>query len=503
MPYRNNIGLPLVSVLLLLQGCAGMYFHGATAPSQNPHYDSVGEIPAREYWTGIVFNGNKIGFSHLKIVPSEEEEGKYHIHSEAFFRIRFLMMDKTIHLKSHDVVDDRLMLHRFQYESAIDESSLSLNGNRNSDGLYVTVLNRGGHYREVIPLANDLYPLSALNLYPLLHGLEIGRDFNFWVYNAQTRTIERVTQKVMAYETSDLYPGPAYKLVTRLAGQSMTSWLDGQGRPLLEMSLNGLILAGLEDEGTAKQYLAQAALNKNESLLNLSLIRCVPPIEAPDRLLSLSIALDGPLQKFTPVFEPRQRCESSRHGFTCQIQRNPPPPRDNDPEAAPALLRSYLSPTYAITAMHPSIRRVAMAAAADKTDDLRKIEALMAWMRVNISREPADVFSALDVLESGKAECQGHALLFAAFARTLGIPTRVVNGIVYVPKVKGFLYHSWNESFVGGRWLSVDPTFAQVPADVTHVKLVEGHELSTLMPLVDLVGKLSIRVLGMENPATR
>jgi transglutaminase-like putative cysteine protease len=79
-------------------------------------------------------------------------------------------------------------------------------------------------------------------------------------------------------------------------------------------------------------------------------------------------------------------------------------------------------------------------------------------------------------------------------ARTLGIPTRVVNGVVYSDRYQGFLYHSWNECLVENRWLSVDPIWGQVPADVTHLKLIEGHALQELAPLMGIIGKLSIQI---------
>jgi hypothetical protein len=74
----------------------------------------------------------------------------------------------------------------------------------------------------------------------------------------------------------------------------------------------------------------------------------------------------------------------------------------------------------------------------------------------------------------------------------------VVNGIVYSEDFSGFLYHSWAESFVGGRWLAVDPMFATVPADATHVKLVEGERPGDLAPLVDWVGRLKLQVIAIE-----
>jgi transglutaminase-like putative cysteine protease len=119
-------------------------------------------------------------------------------------------------------------------------------------------------------------------------------------------------------------------------------------------------------------------------------------------------------------------------------------------------------------------------------------------MDANIAKEAIDSFTAVDVLRERRAECQGHAYLFAAFSRALGIPARVVNGLAYSEAHGGFLFHTWNEAWIAGRgWRPVDATFGQPHADATHIKLVEGETSGELLPLVGLVGRL--RVSSMEN----
>jgi transglutaminase-like putative cysteine protease len=102
--------------------------------------------------------------------------------------------------------------------------------------------------------------------------------------------------------------------------------------------------------------------------------------------------------------------------------------------------------------------------------------------------------SPLDTLASRKGNCQSHARLYASLARAAEIPTRFVSGLAYL-EGKGFLYHSWAESFVEGEWLQVDPTFGQVPVDATHVKLVEGESPDDLAAIAGVVGKISARVI--------
>jgi transglutaminase-like putative cysteine protease len=85
--------------------------------------------------------------------------------------------------------------------------------------------------------------------------------------------------------------------------------------------------------------------------------------------------------------------------------------------------------------------------------------------------------------------------LYTALARARGIPTRVVNGLTYSPEYQGFLYHTWAESWLGVDWIAVDPTFAQIGVDATHIKLLEGEAPADLLPLVELLGRLRLRVI--------
>ena len=167
-------------------------------------------------------------------------------------------------------------------------------------------------------------------------------------------------------------------------------------------------------------------------------------------------------------------------------------------KAADGAEARFLASTFTIPARHPTIVATARQIAGNATDARTQIQRLLAWIDANIRKSPADVFNALDVLDKREAECQGHAFLYAALARALGIPTRVANGIVYSDDHQGFLYHAWAESLVDDRWVAVDPTFAAVPADATHVKLVEGESLAELAPLADWIGKLQVRVLATE-----
>jgi hypothetical protein len=489
--------IPVVLLLATwLSGCASWYFEQAGAPpAPAPKYE-LAQWPYQEYWTGIVFNGAKIGFSHLSLAPVETQ---YEVRSDASFVLHFLGLEKKFRFKSTDRVADDLALQRFEHDYHIDGNDLKLAGEVENNTLRVRIVTAKNATDQTLPLAGPVYSTSVLPLYPLLHGLELGREYRYTIYDGETQVLAEVTQTVLAYETSKLFHGPAYKVETRMHGHKTTTWVAANGLPQLEMALNGVLISALETEQQAKRYLALASLNKQDVLLDFSMVRPDRPIPNARRLDYLKIEIEGIEQRRAPPTNADQRCTWANNIATCEIRRMPPPPVITGTYDI-QLRDHYLRPTVTAPSMDPRIRIQAQQIAGGAKEPVEIINRLVAWIQANIQRAPVDAFSALDVLETRRAECQGHAYLYTSFARALGIPTRVANGLVYSEELKGFLYHSWNESLVGGAWLSVDPTFGQVGVDATHVKLIEGESSAELMPLVDVVGRIKAKIVAIERP---
>jgi len=149
-----------------------------------------------------------------------------------------------------------------------------------------------------------------------------------------------------------------------------------------------------------------------------------------------------------------------------------------------------------IMANNPEIIRRKTEILAETKDPWLAVEKLVSWVSANLEYTISDSQTPLETLEKRTGNCQSHARLYASLARAAGIPTRYVSGLVYA-EGKGFLYHSWAESFVG-YWLPVDPTFGEVPANATHIKLAEGDSPADLAPLAGIIGKVRARVVDLK-----
>lgn len=491
---------------LLLTGCAGLYFREVKTPPQPlPRY-TLDTWPSREYWTGIIFNGEKIGLTHLALLPPAAPGGPYELRSEALLAFHFLGLSKKVTLKARDWVTGDLRLERFVHEYDLDGRTLTLSGTVEGGGLHVQREAGGKTTTDTIPLEEPVYPSSAIALYPTLQGLEVGRRLTYQVYDGQLQAVARVTQTIKAYQESDLYEGRAFQVATSMEHQKSTLWLNERGEPVLEMAMNGILISTLESEKRAKTYLARASLNKREVLLDYSRVRTNRVLRNPREVTMLQVAVSGTPATFVLPSDRFQQCgpragqsDGANSGrVECLIRAaDLSPPSEATP--APAFDPTPdLGATPAIQSDDPQIRQTARDIVGDRADPRARIKRLVEWLRTEVTQEPVDVFSSREVLNGRKAECQGLTLLYTAFARSLGIPTRVTNGLVYSGEFDGFLYHTWAESFVGGRWLPVDPTFGQVVVDATHIKLLDGERPADLMPLVDLVGKIRVEILAAQ-----
>jgi hypothetical protein len=332
-----------------------------------------------------------------------------------------------------------------------------------------------------------------------MQGLAVDRRYTYRVYDGETKSVATVKQDILAYEESELFTGQAFKVKTRLHGHNVTSWLDNHGRPLLEMSLGGVFIAALENKKNAQNYLTAAALNKDETLLDFSLIKSNIPIDNPYGVRSMEIVLSGINKSFNIPSDQRQQCRTRQENRVCRTNTQTQNIEKASPSVDPTRVERYLQPSLTVPSRNPSIHQTAEDIISDTRGTLNRVRLIFDWIRNNIEQRPVDVFTALDVFEGRKAECQGHSLLYAAFARAAVIPTRVVNGVVYSKNHQGFLYHTWAESLVDGRWMAVDPTLRQIPADATHIKLIEGEHMGDLLPLVDLIGHIQIEIISVDN----
>jgi hypothetical protein len=346
------------------------------------------------------------------------------------------------------------------------------------------------------PVRDKIYHSSAISLMPAIRGLKDGAEYSFAVFNKQLLAFEQVRQEISSVKGS---PGPN-NAVWRVKSASSRSgagqfWLNKEGLAVLE---KGSLISILEDEATAKSFLEKKAAAK-DMILDFSLIRVGKPIPKSDKLGFLKIRMEG-IDPALIANDHRQRVSAiagdpSPKGFFVTVNAEDPRKlKDGTSRAAESFSEEDLASTPFIQANHKEIAEQSGKIVANSDSDLEKVTKLVRWTSENIKNEMKDSFTALSVLRSREGECQSNANLYTALARSSKIATRVVTGLVYSTDNVGFLYHAWAESYVNG-WLAVDPTFKQVPADATHIKIAAEDHAAASRGVLKMAGKVKMDVV--------
>jgi hypothetical protein len=145
----------------------------------------------------------------------------------------------------------------------------------------------------------------------------------------------------------------------------------------------------------------------------------------------------------------------------------------------PAYLADALRATAWLQSDRAEVRNIAAPVAQQRRiSETRKMELLLERARPYLyTLDFTGHYSALDTIRRRAGDCTEAAVLLAALGRAAGIPTRVVNGLVYSRQryhgvSNAFLPHSWTLAYVDGAWRSFD--LALETFDVTHIALTVG-----------------------------
>lgn len=132
----------------------------------------------------------------------------------------------------------------------------------------------------------------------------------------------------------------------------------------------------------------------------------------------------------------------------------------------------------------------------DAAEAVKRIEAFVSEYIENRSLS-VGYASAAEVAASRVGDCSEFAVLMASMCRGVGIPARIVSGLVYVEAFAGrenmFGGHAWVEAYVGDRWIGLDATRAPKGFSPGHIALAIGNgEPADFFGIISTLGYFNI-----------
>jgi len=225
--------------------------------------------------------------------------------------------------------------------------------------------------------------------------------------------------------------------------------------------------------------------------------------------MNLSIPISSAYQRVQ--FDGQLRQDAEGNSYARIYAENPPNPFTYSRQinvqissrSTPVLPSSYMvpqqysrftAPTPRTQSDDPRIRGLALQITANSTDPFEKLAKIAIWVNKHMAYNEGLVGEekdALWVLENMQGVCVEYSTLFAALARSIGIPTRYISGYVYSGKYGRWLGHAWNEAYIG-EWVPVDATWFEVGAtDALHIEGSRSAEMPSAPSLVASVSNPS------------
>ncbi|MGD8714336.1 MAG: transglutaminase-like domain-containing protein [Desulfobacterales bacterium] len=454
-----------------------------------PQTLSISEIESphtKETWMNILQNKNKIGFSHSTFSP---EDNGYKLQETTFMRINTMGMVQNINLRTQGQLNADFSLAEFDFEINSGRFSFTVNGNVSDDVLTVRTTSAGASRQFDIRIKKRPYLMAGITAAIASTKLDTGDRYTFRIFDPATMGQAPVIVEVIGKEDIQIMGANqiATKVILNFKGANQIAWIGENGDVLREKGILGIHL----EKTTRNDALEGLDLRPSEDLTRTASVASNVMLANPEQLSTLKVQISG-------VANERVQLEGGRQTFENNVLTIQKESLANlldaiDPSNLETLEKIFLRPEPFIQSDDQKIIALAREIVGNQTKPLEKTRKLVDWVHQHIQKRPVlSLPDALSTLEHRVGDCNEHAVLLAALARAAGIPCRVEAGLVYLKE--RFYYHAWNLVYLG-RWVTVDSLLGQLPADVSHIRLVTGSPRQQL-DIIGVIGNINLKILN-------
>ncbi len=443
---------------------------------------SVG--PTEERWQGIFIQDAHVGYSVTR--EAATADGGRVFSGQSVFSITALGATQQVVTGGTAVTEPDGALRTFDFLLSAP-TKLTGRGEVRDGAIHLEIAQDGEVRSLDIPVKEP--PSLSLTLAAQLRGRTLAPGTSFDVPYFDPLTMTNATATMTVESTELLSNGEnGYWVNTRFGGVEARRLVDAKGETLREESGMGLRTERMSrddamdiDGGTPPDMVALAAAPLKGEMKNARDTKTV------------RLRISGIDPTSIPSEPPYQtRVEDIVILAMPLLQELPSEPLlavGSTPE---------LEATLSIQSNHPEIITRAREVIGDATDRLTAAQRIERFVFEYVQKVPTiGVPDGLSVLRSGRGDCNEHTALYVSLARAIGLPARIAAGLVYSDRLgDAFYYHAWPEVDLGGSagWVPVDPTFGELPADATHLKMVTG-DLDKQMFIMTMMGRIKLELL--------
>jgi transglutaminase-like putative cysteine protease len=461
-----------IPVILLFASIGTIFYlkNSETEPEE-VFSDEFFESGANTEYLGIYLKEHKVGYMSSKI---DTVEDGYEVYSKTYMKLSPVAgIEKEVMYKVSAGTDFSYNLRDFEFSMISEDHLFEAQGQKKGNRLLIEI-NIGGQKRtQEYELKSDYLPATIEGL------VKSGKTGIFEFFDPTLQSLFEIEVSNLGRDTLEGLPVTKYKV--KQSGISMFFWIADNDKLIRSESPIGLVMK--REESADKDEIEAVDFKLYDSYA----VKVSKAIENPRGISTLTVRLDSVDISGLRIEDDRQ----SLKGNILTIKKIAP----GESSFIGKEEKEFLKATTFIPSDDEKIQKIANQVVGDKKG-IDAVEKIILYVDKTLADKPTfSIPNALDALQSGEGDCNEHSALAVALLRAVGIPSRVEVGLVYVNRA--FYYHAWVGVYLGGKWISTDPTFGQKIADPTHIKLEYGG-FENQAKLYRVINKLQITVLKYD-----
>lgn len=445
------------------------------------------DLENTEEWLGIFLQGQRIGYSFTTITKTDTA-----VFVENRSRMSLMMMNtqRTVNTHIYSQTDLGHVLKAFKLHLETMGHDSKIEGIVHGKKLHLTAYSQGIPQTQIIDLKERPYLPTAIEEVIKKKNMKPGDEITIPYFDPTTQSSAQANIKMFDKEAVTVF-GKEYsgiRVEINVMGLSEIAWFDNDFKLIKRASpAMGMEMIPLSKEEALADIKSADAFD----LLSFFSVKPDKSLGDAEKLAFLKLELKDITIAGLDLEDDYQILVEKEPII---VEFNLPKLSELPDLSVPIKEHDeFLKPSLYIQCENAEIIDKSIEIVGDEKDAKTIVAKLVTGVYKMLKKNPtASLPSAIDVLRTKEGDCNEHSVLFAALARAQGIPTKIYVGLVSL-QGSAYFYHAWCAVWLG-KWVPVDPTFNQFPADVGHLKLKEG-EVSEWAKVLKVVGKLQISVL--------
>lgn len=457
-------------------------------PLENPVSPKAEITRAPESWMNIYQNKKKIGVIHRKF--NVLEDGRFQTSENITMQINTMGITQALHIFTDTELNSDMTFSSFNFELNSSLFRFTARGYTGKDKIILFTGLPHAEQKTILPI-NDLLHISG-NIYEAAFrgGLDKNKTRAFNIFDPSTLGIRKIS---VTRNADEIIPIMGSRVLTQkfcadFMGAKNCAWLAKDGEVLKESGILGLSMEKVSAEQAREGFASGSAVDFTQ----IASIPSNQNIAEPAKLTEITIKIGNIQNSGLMLHGGRQKFSQD----VLTITKEPFPPGSTPSIDIPVAVRYFLKPSPLVQSDHPQIKVKAEEIISPGDLPRDKMRKIVIWVYKNVQKKPVlSVPNALEVLKNKTGDCNEHAVLTAALLRAAGVPAQIETGLIYLNG--RFYYHAWNIAYIG-QWVTVDAVFNQIPADITHIRLIRG-EGSEQLDLLGVMGKIKLEVTSTRQ----